>query len=392
VRNIHGIRNLLYRQPQRSLLPEEHHGTTWVGRRTADAIRRSRTRPFFIWAGWIAPHPPFAPPAELADLYKDADIPEPLPMPEKDHPNIAGDNQVVDAATPEKIDRIRRLYYANITHVDKAIGMVLEALEEIDQLDNTLIVFTSDHGEMLGDCGRWSKSQPHDSSVRVPFIVRWPQGFEPGSVRHDFVDNLDILPTVLDACGIEYPSEIDLPGESLLRAPGTGIRRRDEHYMENAGNGRRKISLRTKRYKYNYWFSNGLEELYDLEADPHELTNLLDGEVNEETESVRRRLHGRLSIYEARYGTTDGSLEPWGEEHKEHWPPGPYTPSSNWQFHMHPFNMSPEEAARYTAEHEEVLQATAEEPTVNVLDLDLDYYESAGGDEELRRKLQEESP
>ena len=72
IRNIHGVRNLLYDQPQRSLLPEEHHGTTWVGDRAADCVRRNRNRPFFLWAGWIAPHPPFAPPADLADLYKDA--------------------------------------------------------------------------------------------------------------------------------------------------------------------------------------------------------------------------------------------------------------------------------------------------------------------------------
>jgi hypothetical protein len=267
---------------------------------------------------------------------------------------------------------------------------VLEALEEIGQLDNTLIIFTSDHGEMLGDCGRWSKSQPHDSSVRVPFIVRWPEGFEAGTRRDDFVDNLDILPTVLDACGIEYPADMDLPGESLLKEPGTGIRRRDEHYIENSQGNGRKISLRGTKYKYNFWFSNGFEELFDLEQDPQELTNLLDGEPGEDVQATRARMRARLATYEARYGLTDGSLEPCQDPVREPWPPGRSTPSSNWQFHMHPYNMLPDEAARYTPEHEEVLQVTRDEPTVNLRELDLDYYESAGGDTELRVRLEEE--
>lgn len=390
VRNIHGIRNLLYRQPQRSLLPEEHHGTTWVGKRTADAIRRSRNRPFFIWSGWIAPHPPFAPPTELADLYAGADLPEPLPDPETPNPHIAAGNERMDAATAEKVRRVRELYFASITHVDKNIGLVLQALEETGQLDNTIIIFTSDHGEMLGDCGAWSKSQPHDKSVRVPMIIRWPKGFEPGSVRDDFVDNLDLLPTVLDACGIDYPVDMDLPGESLLIPTGTGLRNRDEHFMENGAGRGRTISLRGRRYKYNFWFADGFEELFDLAQDPGEAHNLLAGEPGSEVMAAREMMRGRLSTYEARYGLTDGSLTPSEQPAREPWPPGTKGDWQNWQYHMHPYNMTREEAAQYTPEYEEVLQATREEPTVDLSKLDLDYYESSGGDAELREHLKKD--
>jgi len=388
VRNIHGIRNLLYRQPQRSLLPEEHHGTTWVGRRTADAIRRCRNRPFFIWAGWIAPHPPFAPPSNLADIYAGADLPEPLPRPEISNPNLLMGDRRVDAATPEKVRRNRELYFASITHVDKNIGEVMRALEEIGQIDNTLVIFTSDHGEMLGDCGGWSKSQPHDSSVRVPLIIRWPKAFEPGSVREDFADNLDLLPTILDACAIGYPADIDLPGESLLIPAGCGLRRRDEHYMENGAGRNRIISLRGTRHKYNFWFAGGFEELFDLEADPAETRNLLAGEPDDAVQAVRTEMRARLGAYEARYGLTDGALEPSPQAPKEPWPPGTKGDWQNWQYHMHPFNMPPEDAAKYTSECEEVLRAVADEPTVNLAELDLDYYESSGGDTELRRRVQ----
>ncbi len=387
VRNIHGVRNLLYRQPQRSLLPQEHHGTTWVGRRTAGAIRRSSNRPFFIWSGWIAPHPPFAPPAEFADIYSGAEFPAPHPPMESPHPHMPGGNLELDAPSEAKVRRIRELYYASITHVDSSIGCVLDALEETGQLDNTLIIFTSDHGELLGDCGLWSKSRPHDSSVRVPLLLRWPKAFRPGSLRHDFADNLDLLPTVLDACNIDYPADMDLPGESLLTPQDCSVRRRDEHYMENGRGAGRVVSLRSRQYKYNFWFADGFEELYDLEDDPCETRNLLVSEAGTEPGDVHARMRARLGAYERRYGLTDGSLRPDEEGRRKPWPPGT-GPGHNWQFHMHPYNMTEREAAEYTPEWREVMQVTAGEPTVDLTELDLDYYESAGGDPELRRNAE----
>ncbi len=194
VRNIHGIRNLLYDQPQRSLLPEEHHGTTWVGERAADCIRRNRNRPFFLWAGWIAPHPPFALPEELADLYAGADLPEPTPLNEHPTPPLEHCRLANDYDDPAKTRRVRELYAAAVSHVDKAIGRVMEALEETGQLDNTLVILTSDHGEMLGDNGGWGKSLPNDSAVRIPLVLRYPTRLQAGAVRRDFADVMDIMP------------------------------------------------------------------------------------------------------------------------------------------------------------------------------------------------------
>jgi len=391
VRNIHGIRNLLYVQPQRSLLPEEHHGTTWVGERAADCIRRNANRPFFLWAGWIAPHPPFAVPDNLADLYKGAALPEPTPLEENPNPRLAHARLSNDYDDPAKTRRCRELYMAAITHVDKAIGRVLAALEETGQLDNTLVILTSDHGEMLGDNGAWGKSLPNDPSLRVPLILRYPKRLKPGTVRSDFADVTDLMPTILDVCGIDYPGDYDLPGESLLIPEGCGTRDRTVHYAENGSGRGRWVSLRGQRYKYNYWFDGGREELYDLEADPHEVNNLLHGTPDGEVLAVCERMRNELAAYEARYGlpggVREGRLVPSDEPKREMWPPS--AKGLNWQFHTHPFNMPPEEAARYQSEKDEVLQATAKEPTLDLARLDLDYYLSAGGDPELVKAIRE---
>ena len=127
-----------------------------------------------------------------------------------------------------------------------------------------------------------------------------------------------------------------------------------------------------------------MEELYDLETDPCETCNLLAGEAGGDARDIAGQMRARLGAYERRYGLTDGSLTPHSGERRDSWPPGT-GPGNNWQFHLHPFNMPEEEAAKYTPEWQEILQATADEPTVDLSELDLDYYESAGGDRELRR-------
>jgi len=385
IRNIHGIRNLLYEQPQRSLLPEEHHGTTWVGERAADCVRRNKDRPFFLWAGWIAPHPPFAVPDNLAELYAGAPLPEPTPPNEDPVPALAHCRLSNDYDDPAKTRRVRELYMAAVSHVDRAIGRVLEALEETGQLDNTLVILTSDHGEMLGDNGGWGKSLPNESSLRIPLVLRYPARLRPGTVRHDFADVMDIMPTVLDACGLDYPGHYDLPGESLLVPQGCGVRDRSVHYSEHNRGRRRWVSLRGGRYKYSYWFDGGLEELYDLKEDPGEVNNLMHGRPDRDRQVVHAQMSGMLAAYEERYGPSgnvrDGRLVPSEEPEREPWPPG--VKGLNWQFHTHPFNMTPEEAAQYQSEKDEVLQATAEEPTIDLARLDLDYYLSAGGDPDL---------
>ena len=219
IQNIHGVRNLLYMLPQRSLISEEHHGTKWVADRAIDFIQTNNGRhPFFLFCSWIAPHPPFDVPDRLADLYKDADLPKPA-VSRTPTSALSEENRMLgDLPNPAYVRRMREVYYAAVTYVDEQIGRLLDALEAVDQLDNTLIIFVSDHGEMLGDHGLYQKWLPYDAAARIPFIVRYPKKVDPGSIRNEFVDLNDILPTVLDVAELDYPGDAQLPGESLFRS------------------------------------------------------------------------------------------------------------------------------------------------------------------------------
>ena len=389
IKHVHGIRNPLYWQPQRSLLPEEHHPVTWVGDRACDALRRLRHRPFFLWSSWIAPHPPLALPDRYAELYAGADIPAPTPREEHPNPRLAAARRECDYEDPAKTRRMRELYYGAISMVDTQIGRVLAQLEEIGQLDNTLIIFTSDHGEMLGDNGAWSKCLPNDQAVRIPMIIRYPRRFAPGTRREDYSDLTDLLPTILDVCGIPYTAARELPGESLGLAPGTGLKDRSVHYMEHERNAGRVISLRGARYKFNYWFADGREELYDLRADPAETRNLLQTAMDADAQAAHALLKATLTSYEAHYGwpggVHDGKLHPSPVAAGPIWPP--CVAGLDWQMPMHVFNQLPENATPYQTDAVEVIEATRKEPVLQLERLNWEFYLSSGGDVELVEKI-----
>ena len=188
VREVHGVRNLLYHLPQVSVIPEEHHGSTWVADRTVDFIRSNRGKPFFCWSSWIAPHPPWNPPEPFASMYD----PDELPLPhdfDRDIETIPGLHRAVTNAydmgnaTPEMLRRVKALYAGIISLVDKGVGRILDAIDEMGQADNTMVVFVSDHGEMMGDHGLWQKGMPFEASARVPMLVRYPGRIDAGTER-----------------------------------------------------------------------------------------------------------------------------------------------------------------------------------------------------------------
>ena len=164
--------------------------STWT-RSSATGARsgcaRTPATPFFAWVSFNSPHDPYDPPAELADLYHDAPIPsrsarsricKPSPADQRKAFNGTLSNPLfqVDysSLTPEQIRRIRAYYYAEITHVDRQVGKLLAALEEAGVLDETLIIFSSDHGDALGDHGLIFKNYFYESMVRVPLLARGP--------------------------------------------------------------------------------------------------------------------------------------------------------------------------------------------------------------------------
>lgn len=259
----HGVRCLGYQQPQRGLVPEAHHGSRWVADETCRFIEANQDRPWFVWSGWIAPHPPVNVPDAFADRYRGAALP----------PIRGGDDE-----KPEQ-RRFRELYYAAITHVDSCLASILQTLDRLDLTNDTLVIFASDHGEMLGDLGLFGKALPYDGSVRIPLFLRFPGRIKPGTRREDFADLNDILPTCLDVAGINIEEiarrhhlPAGFPGESLLS--GSPRKDRSTQYAENHKDAGRWCMIRDARWKYIYWYAGGGEELYDMRDDPGEMQNL----------------------------------------------------------------------------------------------------------------------
>ena len=242
-----------------------------VASRAIEWLEENGDSPFFAFLGWVHPHPPWDIPESLQGLYAGRDLPDPVPI-SRTYPDPAEPSEWFgDFDSPELKRKTREAYYSAITLVDKNVGRILDYLRATDMLDNTLVIFTSDHGEMLYDKGYFSKELPYERSVRVPLIVRYPERFGRGEVRTEFVDHYDCLPTCLDVCGLEYPSDAyELPGESLCSAGAT----RDRSHMASAcGIGvRRWVMCRNRRYKYVYFYNQGHEELYDMSEDPGRCT------------------------------------------------------------------------------------------------------------------------
>ncbi|MCP4401143.1 MAG: sulfatase-like hydrolase/transferase [bacterium] len=385
IHDIHGVRNLLYMLPQRALMPEEHHGTTWVADRAIDFIETNRGRhPWLLKMGWIAPHPPFNVPDEFADLYKDADLPEPH-VSETPVSSLAEENKMLgDLPTGDYNRRMREMYYGAISHVDHHVGCVLKSLEDTGQLDNTLIIFTSDHGEMLGDYETYQKWLPYDSCARIPFIVHFPKRMAAGTVKDDFIDLNDVFPTILDAAGIAYPGEHELPGESVLTPKGR--KDRTHQYVEYSEGNRRWVSLRDSHFKYNYYYAEGREELFDLEKNPQETRNLLVTRP-EAYEQVRRNLRQRLIAYEEKWGLP-GCVQDGDFVRLEEFQPAPYRNRAFPIFHEK--LTDPQEAAAMNNFFDEVAEAISKEPVVNLEELDLAAWQKNGhfSDEQIRQLLE----
>ena len=358
LQSVHGVRTCLYMQPQRSLVSPEHHGSAWVADRVIEYLEATRGRdPFLLWAGFIHPHPPFDIPEGWEDLYT-GKIPEasetvtPLSA-------LAEENKQLGCAFDQKVkNRIRELYASAVSYADYQIGRILDTLETLELIDNTLIVFTSDHGEMLGDLGTYQKFLPYDASAKIPMIVRYPRQVKPGERRRYFVDLNDLLPTFLDEAGAEYPAAYDLPGESIFVEHGR--KNRNYQYIEHQRGNKRWCCIRDERYKYIYYYGDN-EQMFDMKEDPCETTNLLFGKnTSEEIMAVRNRLRETLLSYERRYGLK-GYAGPKGFKKMEKYEPRPYYETN---FPIFPGMALEEERTQFDDYTDEILEAVKGEPSV----------------------------
>jgi len=230
----HGIRGEMYYVPQPSQLPAELHPSQWVGDRSVAFVSEQAGcgEPWHLFSSFIHPHPPFTPPNPWHKLYRAALMPLPnVPADAESLQTYVNKCQNRYKYRDQGIDRnllrnIKAFYYACISFVDFQIGRVLDALEATGQIDNTLILFTSDHGEHLGDYNCFGKRSMHDSCARIPFIVSLPGRFEGGGACEVPVSLVDVAPTFLGAAGASLqthePDGIDA-AELLSGASGRAM-------------------------------------------------------------------------------------------------------------------------------------------------------------------------
>lgn len=264
-----------------SEIPEAEHFESFVARETVRFLRtHGKRHPFFAICSCLKPHDPFMPAARFAAMFRAEDMKLPPTWGKVDlarAPKEIGQSIQRTAATPELSDPAQArqriaMYYGNVAHLDDALGQVLAALRELDLEQDTVVVYTSDHGEMLGDHGLWHKFQFYEGSCGVPLIVRAPGLTTSGSQCPMPVSLVDLLPTLAELCGVTLPQ---LDGESLLpqlRNPQKA-RSRPVFSEFNLQTPQAKYMIRRGDFKYTFRV-NDMQELYDVKQDPSEMDNL----------------------------------------------------------------------------------------------------------------------
>lgn len=266
-----------------------------------DLARFLEGRPFFLTVSFTHPHSPYIITRDYWDLYdhEDIDLPAvpPIPVDEQDqmsrwlHYAHAGDLHDV---TDEHVRRARHAYYGMTSYIDDKVGRLMKTLNDTGLADDTIVIFTSDHGEMLGERGMWYKQSFYEWSCRVPLIVSYPKGYRPGRVSRN-TSLVDLLPTLMDMATDghepEYASPMD--GNSLvglLRDNNTAWN--DTVIAEYTGEGVCSPCRMLKRGDFKYIFTHGYPSLlYNLANDPMELDNLAEDPAYAE---LRREMHEAL--------------------------------------------------------------------------------------------------
>ncbi len=331
--------------PFRAAIADEFSDTTWVGARTCAQLRRLARldQPFFLFSSFWKPHSPFETCQPFDQMYDDIELPLPeVETLERLHQLPEPLQKLILRGKPAyNLDRRRlqwmyRSYYGAISHVDREIGRILDTLESLGQAENTIVVFSSDHGDQLLEHGLMGKNCFFEASVRVPLMIRYPRRIKPA--RYDaLVESVDVLPTLFELAGVEEPynnqgrslapliaetSRIYEPREAVFSENvipevfGAGLRafifEKGKGVFEKGKDAQRvrhpdAKMVRTRRWKYLY-YPEGYAELYDLRSDPQESRNL---HGKPEFREVEFKMMGRLLQWLATADETDQIAPKW---------------------------------------------------------------------------------
>ena len=300
-------------------LPEETHPDNFVGDMATWWVDTyPKTEPLFLQIGFPGPHPPYDPVPRYAERYLEKDLPllpvtpqelESLPPPLKElrrhNQEVDHDSVVMDLdPTPAQRHRQRAYYLANVTMIDEKVGQILAALERNGYLANSIVIFTSDHGDCLTDHGQSQKWTMYEQITRVPLLVWAPDRFAGGRSVDALVQQMDLGPAILEWAGIDVPD--DWEAESLAAAldPDAEFRGRPHVYCEQARDAiltgcAFMTMVRDRTHKLVHFLDESYGQLFDLESDPDELFNRWNDPA---AEGHRRRLLDELREWRIRSG------------------------------------------------------------------------------------------
>ncbi len=281
-----GERTEMYYVPQASALPAALGVEAWVADRVCELVRREDPRPFFGVSSFIGPHPPFAPPLPFNRYYDPDDMEDPVVGEiATDHMDeqIPWMNYAVYAEdiSPGLARVLKARYYGEITYIDRCIGRILDAVESRGGPEETFIVFVADHGDHLGDHHAWQKESFFESACRIPMVLSAPGRLPVGASTDQLAGLADVFGVVTGLTGeVELRDGHDVVG--VIEGECAGRRELLGLYGK-PGSARFKLMLRSGSRKYVYMANGGFEQLFDVEADPGELRNLVsEGESCEE--------------------------------------------------------------------------------------------------------------
>jgi choline-sulfatase len=265
-----------------SKIAEQDQFESFVARESIRFLKNhGKEQPFFLVSSFLKPHDPLMPSERFAEMFRPEDMKLPdtwgkvdlATVPKEIRRSIELDRPTPELKDPEQAKRRIAMYYANLAEMDHALGQVLAGLRELGLEDDTIVLYTSDHGEMLGEHGLWNKFVFYEPSVAVPLMFRVPGLTARNARSKTLVSLTQVLPTLLDLCGLPVPSGLD--GGSLVQDLREPNRTRDTTVFSeyNLRNPNAKYMIRRGDYKLNYYV-NDIAELFNLKDDPKEMKNL----------------------------------------------------------------------------------------------------------------------
>jgi len=264
------------------MIPAEHSFTAFQAKETIEAIERLKDKPFSITCSFHFPHAPMLPPAPYYDMYPAEEMEPPASiaddMENSPYHKANGRTKYTEYADPEKIKYMISNYYGLVKEIDDWVGKILDKLDELDLTNNTLVIFTSDHGEMLGAHGMRDKFVFYEESSHIPLLMRFPGEINSETIAAGYVSLVDLFPTILDYLNItEHPSD----GKSL-RGLIEGTDKEHGKYVvtewNTKGDKTPNYMIVKDGWKLMVPFSKEskvLNAIYNLNEDPHEMNNLL---------------------------------------------------------------------------------------------------------------------